>query len=268
MGATPAAGSHSFPIRAAAEQIRTLLRPALIAIDGPAASGKSTVGYQLAQWLDFLYFDTGVMYRAVTWAVLQRSLAPDQDVEAVGEIAAHTPIDIAPPGDAAADGRRNTVLVAGQDVTSQLHTPQIDRNVSAVAANAAVRRALTTQQRRIAQRYSNGRAEKAGIVLVGRDIGTVVTPDAPLKFYLDASHAERARRRFAEQQRQGKQVAFEKVLADIRQRDTIDSERALAPLRPADDAIVVDTSNLSVDEVLARMMQAAAHAVQGTNDSK
>jgi cytidylate kinase len=232
------------------------LHPAIIAIDGPAASGKSTVAEQLAQRLNFLYFDTGVMYRAVTWAVLQQGIEPNQE-ETVGEIAERIQIDIAPAGAEAADGRQSTVLVDGQDVTWQIRAPEIDQNVSAVSANPAVRRALTVQQRRIAQQYGTGRAEKPGVVMVGRDIGTVVLPDAPLKIYLDASQAERARRRHSEQQERGKTVAYEQVLADMQRRDQLDSQRALAPLRPADDALVLDTTDLSIEQVVARILELA-----------
>ena len=233
----------------------TGLQPAIIAIDGPAASGKSTVGYQLAQRTGFLFFDTGILYRAVTWAVLNAGVAP-HDEAAVGRIAEQTNIDIEAAGHHS-DGRQNSVMVGQQDVTWQIRTPEIDQNVSAIAANALVRKALLVQQRRIALHYGNGRAEQPGIILVGRDIGTVVAPEAPLKIYLNATAEERARRRFHEQEARGKSVNYAQVLEDIYRRDKLDSERALAPLRPADDAIVIDTSTLSTGQVIAQILAAA-----------
>lgn len=233
----------------------TTLQPAIIAIDGPAASGKSTIGYQLAQFTGFLYFDTGILYRAVTWAVLHKGVDP-LDEATVGEIAEQTHIHIAPVGDAT-DGRQNSVIVEQQDVTWQIRTPEIDQNVSAVAANPLVRKALTAQQRRIALHYGAGRAEYAGIILVGRDIGTVVVPEAPLKIYLNASPAERARRRFSEQEKRGKRVDYSQILTDIYRRDRLDSERELAPLRPADDAVVIDTSTLSTEQVIGQILEVA-----------
>lgn len=237
-----------------ADPAEALLQPAIIAIDGPAASGKSTVGDLLAARLDYLYFDTGIMYRAITWAVLYEGADP-ADEDAVGEVAGRVQIDIEPPANDCQDGRQCTVLVAGQDATWQIRTPRVDQNVSAVAANGAVRRALTKQQRRIAQQYGSGREEKRGIVMVGRDIGTVVVPDAPLKIYLSASDVERARRRYNEQLERGKEVALEQVLADIRRRDQFDSQRALAPLRPAEDAVVIDTTNLSAKAVVEKILE-------------
>lgn len=239
----------------AAFSLFTGLQPAIIAIDGPAASGKSTIGYQLAQRTGFLFFDTGILYRAVTWAVLQAGVTP-QDEAAVGRIAQQTTIDIGPAGNHA-DGRQNSIIVAQQDVTWQIRTPEIDQNVSAIAANALVRKALLVQQRRIALHYGNGQAAQPGIILVGRDIGTVVAPAAPLKIYLNATPAERARRRFMEQQARGKAVDYAQVLEDIYRRDKLDSERALAPLRPADDAIVIDTSTLSTAQVIEQIVAAA-----------
>ncbi|MEZ4664278.1 MAG: (d)CMP kinase [Caldilineaceae bacterium] len=233
----------------------TSLQPAIIAIDGPAASGKSTVGFQLAQRTGFLFFDTGILYRAVTWAVLRAGVAP-QDEAAVGRMAEQTIIDIGPAGNHN-DGRQSSVMIEQQDVTWQIRTPEIDQNVSAIAANGLVRQALLAQQRRIALHYGHGRAAQPGIILVGRDIGTVVAPDAPLKIYLNATAEERARRRFHEQQARGKAVDYTRVLEDIYRRDKLDSERALAPLRPADDAIVIDTSTLSTDQVIERILAAA-----------
>ena len=230
------------------------LRPAIIAIDGPAASGKSTLGFHLAEVLGYLFFDTGVMYRAVTWAVLSRGVAVE-DEAAVGELAHTIAIDICSPQAEMSDGRHTTVLIDGSDVTWLIRAPEVDRNVSAVSAYPEVRKALTTKQRQIAHRYGRGDADRPGIVLVGRDIGTVVVPDAALKFYIDASPAERAKRRHRELLGQGKEIAYAQVLADIVHRDRIDSGRSLAPLRPAQDAIRIDNTEQSADATLAQALQ-------------
>jgi cytidylate kinase len=214
-------------------------RPSTIAIDGPAASGKSTVGGLLAQRLGYLYFDTGAMYRAVTWEALQRGV-DTADEEAVTQLARVLQIDIVKPG--LDDGRQYSVLADGEDVTWEIRRPQVDRHVSPVSAYPEVRRALTKQQRRIGQR---GR-----VVMVGRDIGTVVLPDADLKIYLDASPEVRAQRRYLELKERGEEADYEEILADMKLRDQIDSHREVAPLRAAHDAVRIDTDNLDVEEVL------------------
>ena len=238
-------------VRALGEQVR----PAIIAIDGPAASGKSTVGYRLAKALDYLFFDTGVMYRAVTWAALARGVAIE-DEPAVGDLAHALEIDLCSPQPAQQDGRHATVRVDGQDVTWLIRAPEVDRNVSAVSAYCEVRRAMTAKQRQIAQRYGRGDADRPGIVLVGRNIGTVVVPDAALKLYVDATPEERARRRHHELHQQGKTISSEQVLADMMRRDRLDSERALAPLRPAADAVRIDNTGQSADATLVRALDA------------
>jgi cytidylate kinase len=220
------------------------LRPVSIAIDGPAASGKSTVGQALAQRLDYLYFDTGVMYRAVTWVALERSI-PIEDEGAVTALAEQLHIEVTEP--TAADGRQYTVLADGVDVTWAIRTPAVDANVSPVSAYAGVRRALVAQQQRVAQ----GRA----VVMVGRDIGTVVLPDADLKIYLDATVEERARRRWREMEERGKRVDCRAVLASMRRRDQIDSSRDVSPLRPAEGAVLIDTTDLAIDEVVEETLR-------------
>jgi len=214
-----------------------------IAIDGPSASGKSTIGGMLAESLGYIYFDTGVMYRAVTWVALQRDISIE-DEEALTRLAKEVVIDVTRPE--VDDGRQYTVWVDGEDITWEIRRPEVDREVSPVSAYKGVRKALTAQQRRIG---SAGR-----IVMVGRDIGTVVLPDADLKLYLDASTEERARRRFREKQLRGEPADFDEVLESMRRRDRIDSSRSVAPLRPADDAIIIDTEGLSVEEVLQRAL--------------
>ena len=236
------------------------LRPAIVTIDGPAASGKSTVGFALAAALDYVYFDTGVMYRAVTRAALDRGV-PIDDEAAVTALADAVVIDIAPPLADADDGRQATVLVDGRDVTWTMRAPEVDRTVSVVAAYPGVRRVLAAQQRRIADRYGSGAGERPGIVMVGRDIGTVVAPHAAAKVYMDATPEERAQRRHRELLARGKTIAYADVLRDILRRDEIDSHRATAPLRPAADALIVDTTTLTPAGVVARVLAALAAQV-------
>jgi len=217
--------------------------PSTIAIDGPAASGKSTIGEMLARRLGYVYLDTGVMYRAVTWAALVYDIAIE-DEAAVTALAEQLKIDIVLP--TVDDGRQYTVLADGQDVTWEIRRPEVNRAVSPVSTYPGVRAALSAQQRRIGL--------KGRIVMVGRDIGTVVLPDADFKVYLDATLQERARRRYRETMARGGPVDYQQVLASVRMRDEIDSGRAAAPLRPADDAVVVDTTLLSVEQVLDRVL--------------
>lgn len=218
--------------------------PSIIAIDGPAASGKSTIGKRLADELGYLFFDTGVMYRAVTWIALQRELDVN-DEAAVTRLAVEIPIDVAPASKM--DGRACDVLVEGVDITWDVRRPEVDANVSVVSAYPGVRQALSQQQRRIGQR---GR-----VVMVGRDIGTVVLPEADLKIYLDASAEERARRRYLEIVARGEPADLEEILSKVRARDRIDSTRAVAPLRPAEDAVFIDSDRLSADEVFNQIKE-------------
>jgi cytidylate kinase len=221
-----------------------LSRPSTITIDGPAASGKSTIGGLVAECLGYLYFDTGVMYRAVTWAALQRGISVD-DEAAVTALAEELRIDVVRP--TVEDGRQYTVLADDRDVTWAIRQPEVDWGVSPVSAYAGVRAALTRQQQRI--------GEEGRIVMVGRDIGTVVLPDADLKIYLDATVDERAERRYREVVVRGEPAEFESVLAAVRKRDTIDSGREVAPLRAAEDAINIDTTALSIEGVLELVLQ-------------
>jgi CMP/dCMP kinase len=213
--------------------------PSIIAIDGPAASGKSTIGKKLADELGYLFFDTGVMYRAVTWIALQRGVSiPDE--AAVTALAEATEIDIRPPS--REDGRNCDILAEGQDITWEIRQPEVEAHVSQVSAYPGVRKALSAQQRRIGGR---GR-----VVMVGRDIGTVVLPEADLKIYLDASAEERARRRYQELIDRGEQADYNEILTAMGRRDQIDSTRLVAPLRPAKDAVILDSDGLSADQVL------------------
>ena len=220
---------------------------ATIALDGPAASGKSTVGEKLAEHLGYLFFDTGVMYRAVTLAAIEAGIAPE-DEEACTRLAERTQIDVRPP--TRDDGRLNDILIDGVDKTWDIRTPNVDAHVSVVSAYPGVRQALTEKQRQIGQR--------GNVVMVGRDIGTVVMAEAPLKVFLDASVEERARRRFLERVDRGEAPDYQEVLEMLRQRDEIDSNRDVAPLRPAEDAIVIDSDSMSIDQVFEKILQFVA----------
>ncbi len=210
----------------------------IIAIDGPAASGKSTLGQKLAQALGYLYFDTGVMYRAVTWLALRQGVDIG-DEAAITALTEQTQIDVRPPS--IQDGRAYDVIVDGQDITWDIRRPEVDANVSPVSAYAGVRKALSTQQRRI--------GERGNVVMVGRDIGTVVLPDAELKIYLDASVRERARRRYEEQHQRGEPADYDHILHAMRKRDRIDTSRVVAPLRPAKDAHILCSDGLDANQV-------------------
>lgn len=219
-----------------------LPKPSTIAIDGTVASGKSTIGGLLAERLGYTYLDTGAMYRAVTWVALEEGI-DIADEEAITGLAESVEINITLP--TVDDGRQYTVYADGQDVTWQIRRAEVNANVSPVSAYPGVRKALTDQQRQIG---GQGR-----IVMVGRDIGTVVLAEANLKIYLDAIVEERARRRYREILERGEEADYEEVLAAMRRRDKIDSEREAAPLRPAGDAIIIDTTELSIAEVLANV---------------
>lgn len=219
------------------------LLPLTIAIDGPAASGKSVLAERLAARLGYFYFDTGLMYRAVTNEALVRGVAIE-DENAVTQIAESVEINVLP---ADHQGELCRVFVDGREVSAQLQRPEVDRNVSAVSAYAGVRRALTAQQRRI--------AERGCIIMAGRDIGTVVLPDAKCKIFLTASVEARARRRMADRLARGQAVTLQQMRDEILKRDRIDSSRSVAPLRPADDAIQLDNSELTIDETVTRALE-------------
>jgi len=213
--------------------------PSTIAIDGTAAAGKSTLGQALAEHLNYLYFDTGVMYRAVTLAALRQGI-PVADEQRVTRLAEQLAIDVRPPTQP--DGRLCDVLLDGEDVTWAIRSAEVDGQVSQVSVYRGVRKAMSSRQREIGLR--------GGVVMVGRDIGTVVLPEADLKIYLDATVDARAQRRHQEGLARGDQPAYEEVLDSVKQRDRIDSTRAVAPLKPAEDAIILDTTRLSAQQVL------------------
>jgi len=218
--------------------------PSIIALDGPAASGKSTLGRTLADSLGYLFFDTGIMYRAVTWIALQRDMNLRDEV-VITELAQKAQIDICPPSKT--DGRACDVVIGDKDVTWDMRDGEVDANVSVVSAYAGVRKALSEQQRRIGLRGK--------VVMVGRDIGTVVLPEADLKIYLDASAEERAKRRFNEIVARGDQADYDEILRKVIERDRIDSTRAVAPLRPADDAVIIDSDKMSAEQVVEHVME-------------
>ncbi len=218
-------------------------QPITIAIDGTAASGKSTVGALLARSLGYLYLDTGVMYRAVTWAALDRKIDVE-NIDEVSQLAEKLVIEVKPadPG-----GQSYSVLADGRDISRDIRSPEVEAAVSCVASYPRVRAALTAQQRRLAQ---------AGpIVMVGRDIGTVVLPEADLKIFMRASAEERARRRYQEAVAQGKPADFSQILTAMLERDQQDRENPVSPMVPASDAVIIDTDNLDIEEVVAQLEQ-------------
>jgi CMP/dCMP kinase len=214
----------------------------VVAIDGPAGAGKSTVARLLADRLGALLFDTGALYRAIALAALRSGVSPE-DEESLSRIAGKAWISVRPPS--LQDGRLYDVWLNGEDVTWAVRDPEVGAIVSRVAEHAAVRAALLPLQRKIA---SGG-----PVVMVGRDIGTVVVPDAGLKVYLDATAEERARRRFREGIQRGSNQSFEAVLRETLQRDAIDRGRHTAPLRPAPDAVQIDTDGIPVDLIVAEI---------------
>ncbi len=216
----------------------------VVAIDGPAASGKSTIGRMLADNLGYLLLDTGCMYRAATLAVLRKKADID-DEDAVVELTSNLDMSIESPMDKA-DGRIYTVLLDGVDVTWELREADVDANVSQVSAYAGVRRDLVARQRKMAR--------GGEVVVVGRDIGTVVLPDAPLKLYIVATAQERARRRWQEIRSRGEPAYYDNILADILRRDAFDANRQHSPMQQAADAIKIDTSAHTVEQILQEIM--------------
>ena len=210
----------------------------VISIDGPAAAGKTVVGRELARTLGFAYLDTGIMYRAVTWLALHRGISTD-DSSSLGHLARANPIRLVPNDDA-------KVTIAGLTLGVELREPSVDKNVSAVAKVSAVRKELVAQQKAVA------RTRK--IVMIGRDIGTVVLPNADLKIYLNASADIRAQRRWHEMKNRGENRCLNSILDETLARDQIDSEREDSPLRPAKDAWELNTDGLDIEEVVHQIV--------------
>ena len=219
----------------------------IVAIDGPAASGKSTVARAIATELGMAYLDTGAMYRAIAVEAVRRGIALD-DAQALTRLALDVHIHF---GHERGTGLATHVEVDGRDVTAEIRTREADKAVSPVSAVPGVRAAMVEQQRRIAARGHD-------IVLEGRDIGSVVFPQAELKIFLTASAAERARRRTIDMERRGADMTYEEVLADIHRRDTYDSSRSASPLIKANDAIELDTTGMTILEVVAEIERLVA----------
>lgn len=213
----------------------------IVAVDGPSGTGKSTMCRALAKRLDAKYVDTGAMYRVATLAVLRAGVDP-ADTAKVIEATADLPLEVSDDPDS------TEVLFAGEDVKAEIRGAEVTKHVSAVSAIPEVRVNLVELQRKLAR--ESGRA-----IVEGRDIGTVVLPDAPAKVFMTASAEVRAKRRYDQDVAAGREADFDAVLADVQRRDEADSSRATSPLKPADDAVLVDTSEMTPDEVLAALTE-------------
>ncbi len=213
----------------------------IIAIDGPAGAGKSTVAKLLAKSLGFLYIDTGAMYRALTLKVLNNNVSVS-DAKAIIDLAAVSEISLINRQDGGLQ-----VNLDGKDVSKQIREPRITKFVSDIAKIKEVRQIMVKLQRQL--------GEGGSVVLDGRDIGTVVFPDAQKKFYIDANFSERAKRRYKELVEGGQQITLGDIEGDLSNRDNIDSTRECGPLRKADDAIYIDTTNMSIEEVVQEMLK-------------
>ncbi len=213
----------------------------VIAIDGPSGAGKSTTARLLAERLGYIYIDTGAMYRAIGWKAKQEGIDPKNEEKLAG-LCGRTQVTIKK------DNSDPRFYVDGHDVSGEIRTPEMGMMASAVSKSPSVRARLLTLQRDL------GRA--GGVVMDGRDIGTVVFPDAEVKFYLDASAEERGLRRYQELTAKGMDVDLARITQEIRERDQQDSTRSLAPLRKADDALLIDSTDLNINEVLEAMLAA------------
>jgi len=221
------------------------LKPQLIAIDGPVAVGKSSVGSLLAKRLGYVFFDTGMMYRAFTWKVLKSGISIE-DEQKLCQLANTTKFDFVP-----LQGCYLSPFINDEDVSSKLFRPEIEEYVSLTSKIAGVRQTLILEQRRLAQRGK--------IVMAGRDIGTVVLPWAELKIFLTASTEERARRRYKELLERGENSSLEIVLADLKKRDEMDIHRTISPLKPAEDAIIINTENFTLEQVVDKIYTLAVN---------
>ena len=230
-----------------------MFRRFIVAIDGPAGSGKSTSAKLVAQRLNFLYIDTGAMYRAITFLAMKNNILVDHDT--VSKLAESCTLQLE-----FIDGNTK-IHVDGDDLTSKIRSPEVNSHVSDISKIAGVREALVKKQRALA-------AENQGVVMEGRDIGTVVFPDADVKIYLTATIDERSFRRAKEFAEQGKKVAVESVRDNLIQRDKLDSTRAVSPLSKAQDAIEVDTSNTTIEEQVEIILQSINKKLSKASDTK
>ena len=222
------------------------MKKIVVAIDGPAGAGKSTIAKLAAEKLGYAYIDTGAMYRSVAWKFLQTGKAFDEAL--ISDLARTMIIEFKP------EASVNRVFVDGIEVTDAIRSSQVTANVSRVAAIGEVREAMVAQQRRM--------GESGGVLMDGRDIGTVVFPNAQLKIFLTASVEERALRRYKELVAKGQQVDLAQLQEDIASRDKQDSERAISPLRQAEDALLLDTSDMNIEQVTARILQLVEERAQ------
>lgn len=229
--------------------------PSTIAVDGPAGSGKSSVSFAAAQRIGYLFVDTGAFYRAITLLALENHIDPAASAQVV-TLTQTTNFDMTP--DLKNDGRQFTFWANGVDVTPQLHRPDVDAHVSTVAANGDVRAAVLEAQRQLAAR---GR-----VIMAGRDIGSVVLPDADLKIYIDASLEKRAERRYNQRVANNEPADLDAIREGLRRRDEIDSTRDVAPLRQPDDAVYLDTTDLTLDEAIERTLE-IIHGWNGNTSS-
>jgi cytidylate kinase len=221
------------------------LKPQLIAIDGPVAVGKSSVGSLLARRLGYVFFDTGMMYRAFTWKVLKSGISIE-DEQKLCQLANTIKFDFVH-----LQGCYLSPLIDGEDVSSKLFRPEVEEHVSLTSKIAGVRQTLILEQRKLAQRGK--------VVMAGRDIGTVVLPWAELKIFLTASTKERARRRYKELSERGENSSLGIVLADLKKRDEMDIRRTISPLKPAEDAIIIDTENFTLEQVVDKIYALAVN---------
>ena len=215
------------------------MKPRLIAIDGPVAVGKTSVGSLLARRLGYVFFDTGMLYRAFTWKVLKSGIS-ENDENKLFHLASTSKFDFVPSHEGYL-----SPLVDGEDVSPELLHPEVEKQVSLISKVAGVRQSLVSEQRKLAQR--------GNVVMAGRDIGTVVLPWAELKIFLTASTEERAKRRYNELLAHGENSSLESVLFELKRRDEMDINRTISPLKPAGDAIIVNTENLSLDKVVEKI---------------
>jgi len=219
------------------------LKPRLIAIDGPVAAGKSSTGLLLAQTLGYLFLDTGIMYRAFTWKAINSGI-PLEDQDKLSRLAGITRFDFVPNNKGGL-----SPLIDGHNASAKLNQPEVAENVAIVAKVAGVRRAMVAAQRMVAQ--------QGGIIVAGRDIGTVVLPQAELKVFLTASVEERASRRYKQSSQKRVNVNYEIILAELKERDEADSTRSISPLKPASDAIIIDTEKLTLKQVVDKIYSLA-----------